>query len=405
EETRDRELLGGFFRAESWCLGGFYGPQMISHSQSLARWRRNPRQVRRKSVALSPLSCSISQPSITPGCRTTPLPTPSCRGRTGGISFPFPVARRQIPSSPCPSSPDKELSTEPREDKSPWQNLVEEAVLSSSTAQESNGEEKPQRSCRRRGCKRSPGCSEEERPTLCGEGGQRSSQRSELVVHEQLHDGEKPHKCGECGKSFSRSSDLICHQMIHSGERPYECPECGKRFQSSSNLLLHQRIHTEERPFRCPDCRKGFWYNSDLVRHRRIHTGERPYECPQCGKSFSRSSALTRHQRRLGPQSHSCGGRTCPPEPVCSPGIPVVCPSPWPRSAHPGCLPQSAQIAAEVPVLLWAVDVPVHQPVLVSAMGAGRGFGASWGDWEGVLWLLGPFVVLGGALEGFWGSL
>ncbi|XP_041346359.1 zinc finger protein 879-like, partial [Pyrgilauda ruficollis] len=102
---------------------------------------------------------------------------------------------------PRDAEAEQELSTESREDKSPRQNLVAEAVWSGSTAQEPSGEEKPRRCRTRRGCKRRWRGSEGERASLGREGGRRWSQSSELGLQEQLHDGEKPHTCVECGKN------------------------------------------------------------------------------------------------------------------------------------------------------------------------------------------------------------
>ncbi|XP_017694895.1 PREDICTED: zinc finger protein 41-like isoform X2 [Lepidothrix coronata] len=210
--------------------------------------------------------------------------------------------KRKMPRAP---QAGPEVRPETAEDKSPRQSLVGEAVLKGSPAQEGSGEEKGRRCPRRRGSKASPGVSEEERASVCQEGGRSLRRSCELVVPEHPPSREKPFRCLECGKSFSNSTNLLKHQHIHTGERPYTCGECGKSFRDRSTLHRHQMIHTGERPYECLECGKSFRDSSTLLTHQHIHTGERPYTCRECGKSFRSRSALCTHRRihtREGPQ-------------------------------------------------------------------------------------------------------
>ncbi|KAM5131832.1 uncharacterized protein ACMZJ9_018658 [Mantella aurantiaca] len=145
---------------------------------------------------------------------------------------------------------------------------------------------------------------------LCG---QKFQSSSNLKDHYNVHTGEQPHKCELCAKAFSQSSSLLAHKRTHTLEKPYKCEVCGRLFKDASNFIKHRRLHGEtldlaqqvqaggllmnEKPYTCSYCDKAFKRTSDLKDHERVHTGERPYRCRICQKCFTQSSVLTGHMR------------------------------------------------------------------------------------------------------------
>ncbi|XP_007498585.2 zinc finger protein 646 isoform X1 [Monodelphis domestica] len=189
---------------------------------------------------------------------------------------------------------------------------------------------------------------EDERRYKCGQCGKTYKHAGSLTNHRQSHAlGVYP--CAVCFKEFSNLMALKNHSRLHAQYRPYQCPQCPRAFRLPSELLGHQQVHEGEgkelpweekgepsanghdrsqlhgtkelnasgefstsgefdagdlneggveeyRPFRCADCGRTYRHAGSLINHRKSHeTGV--YPCPVCPKQLFNAAALKNHLR------------------------------------------------------------------------------------------------------------
>ena len=106
--------------------------------------------------------------------------------------------------------------------------------------------------------------------------------QAELNKHHK--DTHPPVICTVCKKVCSTPNTLDRHMYKH--RSTLECQYCDEKFAFRSELEIHQAVHDEEPSFYCKSCTRSFMRIGDLKEHEESHTGNIHY-CTVKGCDFS----------------------------------------------------------------------------------------------------------------------
>ena len=106
-------------------------------------------------------------------------------------------------------------------------------------------------------------------------------------------------KCRVCQKTFSNRMNLKLHMQTHEGTQEFNCDLCGALFSRKADRDRHRMRHTGERPFKCDTCDYSCIRLGDLNRHKLKHGdrsgGQARQKCPYCEKTLSRKDEMKGH--------------------------------------------------------------------------------------------------------------
>ncbi|KAF8782788.1 Zinc finger protein 236 like protein [Argiope bruennichi] len=136
----------------------------------------------------------------------------------------------------------------------------------------------------------------DDKPHRCSQCDISFNKRSNLLLHEAIHNPSDP-TCPECHKKFARLASLKAHLMHHEVDENLVCVECGDEFGTQLKPLNTVRIR--ERPYKCDMCERAFNQKGALLIHKIKHSGERPYLCEFCPAAFAQKGNLRNHIRRV----------------------------------------------------------------------------------------------------------
>lgn len=126
--------------------------------------------------------------------------------------------------------------------------------------------------------------------------------KSDLTVHEYTHFNKRNYKCDLCDRAFNTNKNLRSHILVvHTSPSlwKYECVECNKRFPLKSNFDQHQRRHSGDKKFECHICLKGFVSPGELRKHMGCHSNVRPFKCKLCSKEYKEKRIYSIHLAKV----------------------------------------------------------------------------------------------------------